>query len=173
MKYTFDETNPYEFKDLTGLEEKYKIGISIIEDEKIIGGIAYQVDTIPFPLFDPEPRVISILGMEILPEYRNQGKGTAIINEFLEKYDCVHAAVQEEKAWEWWKKMRSQVYLAILYPGDKDKADPRAHTLVFVIGRDENKTMIFKRLFQYITAQKEEAVARTTFPKIDFSGNKH
>ena len=106
MKYTFDEKIPYEFKDVTGLSQEDRVGgHSIIEEGKIIGGILTRTQYLQFGEIIAKTKIINIVGIEILPEYRNRGKGEAIIRELLLTHDCIHAAVQEEKAWKWWQKM--------------------------------------------------------------------
>ncbi len=169
MKYTFDSKVPYEFKDITGLADEDKVGISLLEDGKIIGGIVYQKDN--FPMQGQVFKFFSIVGIELLPEHRNKGKGTSFIKELLTKYDYIHAGVQDEKAWAWWKKMGSEFYLAISLPEDRGKVNPRIHTLYFVLGRDPKKTHTIKQMLHNATSGMP-GVEQTTTPNIDFSVNK-
>jgi len=179
MIYTFDKDIPYTFKDLTGVAEEHWTGWSIMEDGKPIGGIVYQIQEIVVPaelsIFIPEKNIscCAIPCIELLPEYRGKGIGTAIIKRLLEYYDCVHAAVQEERAWEWWKRMGAQPYAAMMFPQDAGKPDAKAHTLVFVLGRDKDKTTGYRGLFQYASSHDPSCKgAMTGTPPVDFSKNK-
>ncbi len=172
MKYTFDKNLPYDFKDVTGLAENDNIGQSILEDGKVIGGIISYIMDIPLKEFNTTFKCISICAIEILPEFRNQGKGSAIIQSLLTQCKCINAAVQEEKAWEWWKKMGAMEYMAIMYPEDVGKENPRVHTLAFVLGKDELSTRMFKGIFQMVSSKIEGASESRVTPNIDFSINK-
>jgi len=180
MNYTFDKNIPYEFKDLTGLEEEYKIGISIVEDGKVIEGIAYIEEILPLHKMNPvlaaafkKPiKCCGLAGIELLPENRNMGKGTFIIKDLLKKFDCINAGVQEEKAWEWWKRMGALEYMAVMSPEDIGKANPKAHSLGFVLGKDKLSTMLFSGLFRMASSQMPSCQGATNKPEIDFSKNK-
>lgn len=170
MKYSFEKDIPYEFKELTGLEPQWRIGMAIVEDGKVIGGIAYQEDILP--IMEPPVSVFSICGIEILPEFRGQGKGTAILKDLISRYDCINAAVQEGRAWEWWKRLGAQIHTGVMHPDDMGNPDAKAHTLCFVIGQTPFKTMILRALFHRITQMANGGVDIKGQPEFDFSKNK-
>ncbi len=170
MKYTFDKDIPYEFKDVTGLAKEDSIGQSILEEGKVIGGLISYKHNIP--VMGLLAKCVTICAIEIVPEHRNKGIGTAIVTSILTECDCVHAAVQDEKAWDWWKKMGAQPYMAVLYPEDAGKENPRAHTLAFVLAKSELETMAYRSLFQSVSSNNKGVLQSKTPPKIDFSINK-
>ncbi len=169
-KYTFDPKIPYEFKDVTGLSKEDNIGQSLLEDGKVIGGIISYKDN--FVLLGVPLKVVTICAIEIIPEYRNKGIATSIIKDILTQCDCISAAVQDEKAWDWWKKMGAKEYMAVVFPEDIGKESPRAHTLAFVLGKNEIQTMVFKAYFQKVSREQKGAFWSKDIPKIDFSSNK-
>lgn len=171
MKYTFDKNIPYKFKEITGLEEEWKVGSSIFEDGNVIGGIAYQEDQFPAE-GGGTVECLSICGIEILSEFRNQGKGTFIIKDLLKKYDFINAAVQDEKAWKWWKSLGAQVYLTVAFPEDIGKENPKVHTLCFVLGQNFNHSLYLRHKLTILTQSMPGATQITTMPEIDFSKNK-
>lgn len=178
MNYNFDKNIPYKFKDLTGLEDRCKIGSSIIENGKVIGGIFFEEQIIPIPypysaIFKNKTiKSCGLAAIELLPEYRGNGKGHAIVKQLLSEFECIMAAAQEEKAWDWWKKMGAEAFMAVFHPDDINNEDRKAHTIGFILGRDELSTKLFRTLFQVISSVIPQCYGATMkMPEIDFSKN--
>ena len=177
MNYKFDKNIPYKFVDVTGLAQEDKTGMAIIEDGKVIGGIVYSVMMMPVSpalslLFDGAIKCCTITAIEMKPEYRSQGKGTLIIKDLLSTYDCICAAVQDERARKWWERLGSQVHSAVMHPNDIGKENPKAHTLVYVLGQNPMLTIILRSVFQVAGSKIPNVRQLEKFPEVDFSSNK-
>jgi len=174
--FKFDEKIPYRFQDLTGLEERCRTGSSIVENDKVIGGIFFESQNIPVPqpismFLSPNLKCCGLAAIELLPECRGKGKGTLVVKQLLSEFDCIHAAVQEEKAMEWWKGMGALPHAVIMHPDDFGKPDAKAHTVAYILGRDELLTKICRGFFLMMGSQIPGVSHSKAFPEIDFSKN--
>lgn len=143
-KFIFDKTIPYTFKEVSGLDDFDKVGVSILENGKVVGGIKFHTQSIG------DYKTLSLSAIEILPDQRNKGKGTEIVNELLTKAEIIICAVQEKKAFNFWKKqIGAKIISAVVYPEDKDKPNPRFHTLVFIIGKNDQRIDNLIRLIHF------------------------
>lgn len=126
MSYTFNKKISYKFKDVTGTAEINDTGWAIMDGDKQVGGIYYEAHE-----FSPGVKICFLVGVEILPELRGQGIGTAVVRQLLEESHCIFAGVQKGKVWEWWQHLgASQTTLVV------EKENPQeAHTILFVLPR--------------------------------------
>ena len=153
-KFIFKKEVPYTFKNVTGLADFDKVGIAIFEEDKMIGGIVYR--RLPtMKIFGNDFKTIAISAIEIMPEYRNKGKGTEVIKELLTIYDGISAAVQEVRAWKWWKKLGAMDFMGMGDPEEEGRPNPHIHTLCFIVGKDEIETRILHTYLKLVTGLNE------------------
>jgi len=101
-QFTFGDDPTYLFKDLD-INEKY--GYPIYVDGEHVGGILIEKR-----ILKEKWKWAMVLGIEIMPKFRNKGFASAIINNYKNTQDVITGAITEDKNLNFWKQQGAEIY---------------------------------------------------------------